>query len=65
MRRSFPVHSVRGPFEVRFKDSSSLRLRNAAVFVVNHYGTHFNRFPTTFHDVVMPNGEIMRSARTP
>lgn len=57
----FDLSSLEGQFEVRFKDNSSFRLRNAVVFVVNHYGTHFNRFPTTFHDVVLPNGEPMPS----
>jgi len=52
---------MRGEFEARFKDGSSFRLRNEVVFVVNHYGTEFNRFPTTFHDVTLPGGKPMSS----
>lgn len=57
----FDLSNLEGEFLVRFKDRSSFRLRNAVVFVVNSYGTHFHRFPTTFHDVVLPNGEAMAS----
>ena len=57
----FNLASMRGEFEARFKDGSSFRLRNEVVFVVNHYGTEFNRFPTTFHDVMLPGGKPMSS----
>lgn len=50
-----------GEFLVSFKDGSSFRLRNAVVFVVNQFDTHFCRFPTTFHDVKMPGGKPMPS----
>lgn len=48
-----------GEFLVSFKDGSSFRLRNAVVFVVNQFDTHFCRFPTTFHDVKLPGGKPM------
>lgn len=57
----FNLASMRGEFEARFKDGSSFRLRNEVVFVVNHYGTEFHRFPTTFHDVALPGGKPMSS----
>ena len=50
-----------GEFLVAFKDGSSFRLRNAVVFVVNQFETHFCRFPTTFHDVRLPGGVPMPS----
>lgn len=50
-----------GEFLVSFKDGSSFRLRNAVVFVVNQFDTHFCRFPTTFHDVKLPGGVSMPS----
>ena len=57
----FELSRLEGEFHVQFKDQSSFRLRNAVVFVVNQYNTHFNRFPTTFHDVKLPGGEPMAS----
>lgn len=55
----FSLQSMEGEFDVRFKDGSSFKLKNAVVFVVNQFQTHFCRFPTTFHDVVLPDGSIM------
>lgn len=57
----FSLGDMRGEFEARFNDGSSFRLRNEVVFVVNNHGTEFNRFPTTFHDVVLPGGQPMPS----
>lgn len=50
---------LEGEFKVSFKDGSSFHMRNAVVFVTNQFGTHFCRFPTTFHDVILPGGEAM------
>lgn len=57
----FELAKLEGEFEVRFTDGASFRLRNAVVFVVNQYGTSFHRFPTTFHDVILPGGAAMPS----
>lgn len=56
---NFNLKSMEGEFAVQFKDGSSFRLRNAVVFVVNQFQTHFCRFPTTFHDVLLPDGSAM------
>ena len=42
-----------------FKDGSSFTVRNKVVLKMNAYGTFFNQFPTTFHDVILPNGKAM------
>jgi hypothetical protein len=57
----FDLESLEGDFRVEFHDGSSFRLHNAVVFVTNQFDTHFCRFPTTFHDVVMPGGAPMPS----
>jgi hypothetical protein len=57
----FDLAGLKGEFEVLFKDGSSFRLRNEVVFVVNSFGTQFHRFPTTFHDVMLPGRVPMPS----
>lgn len=57
----FDLAGLKGEFEVLFEDGSSFRLRNEVVFVVNSFGTQFHRFPTTFHDVMLPGGVPMPS----
>jgi hypothetical protein len=53
----------RGTFEgdmrLTFVDGSHFEVRNQVVFKVNSYGTFFMQYPTTFHNVVMPNGKPM------
>lgn len=49
-----------GDMQVNFADNSSFRVRNQIVFVYNpHDGTYFARFPTTFHDAILPTGVRM------
>jgi hypothetical protein len=50
-----------GDIQIRFTDGSSFRVTNKVVVKRNQYGTVFNQFPTTFHDVIMPNGKPMGS----
>lgn len=53
----------RGVFEgeivVNFADGSSFNVRNQIVLKRSTYGKLFAAFPTTFHDVVLPNKERM------
>ena len=49
-----------GSLQFEFADGSSFVAQNAVVFVVNHYGTQFNRWPLTFHDVKLPGGVPMK-----
>lgn len=48
-----------GDIEISFLDNSSFIVRNKIVWKRNQYGTNFNQFPTTFHNVVMPDGKPM------
>ncbi len=50
-----------GEIRIEFTDGSSFEVRNKIVIKQNQYGTVFNQFPTTFHDVVLPNGNKMPS----
>jgi hypothetical protein len=52
---------LEGNIRFTFKDGSRFDVKNSVVFVQNSYGTQFNRFPLTFHNVVMPNGQPMKS----
>jgi hypothetical protein len=58
---TFDLARFEGAFRVKFTDGSHFRLNNAVVFVTNQYDTSFCRFPTTFHDVVLPDGQPMTS----
>jgi hypothetical protein len=42
-----------------FKDGSQFTVRNKTVFKISPLGKGFEQFPTTFHDVVMPDGSRM------
>jgi hypothetical protein len=53
------MHGLTGTLVFTFHDGSRFTVVNQVVFVVNDRGTAFNRFPLTFHDVIMPNGKPM------
>ena len=42
-----------------FEDDSAFTLQNSAVLSVSSRGTPYVRFPSTFHDVVMPDGSAL------
>jgi len=42
-----------------FSDGSSFELRNKTVWKTSPLGVFFAQFPTTFHDVVLPDGKRM------
>jgi hypothetical protein len=48
-----------GEILFKFDDGSKFTVRNKVVWKQNNYGTVFNQYPTTFHDVVMPDGKPM------
>jgi hypothetical protein len=50
-----------GKMRVSFKDGSAFTAMNSVVLVINNHGTMFNRFPLTFHDVVMADGSKLRT----
>jgi hypothetical protein len=45
-----------------FSDGTSFRVENKVVIKVNQYGTVFNQFPTTFHNVKLANGTHVKNA---
>ncbi len=48
-----------GELKFEFKDGSSFLVKNKTVFKRSHLGTPFYQFPTTFHNVVLPDGSKM------
>jgi len=51
---------VEGQMYFTFKDKSSFRVQNRIVSSTSKNGYPFYRFPTTFHDVKMPDGSKMK-----
>jgi hypothetical protein len=51
--------SLEGTLRLTFKDGAAFTVVNKIVDVRNSYGTAFERFPLTFHDVVMGDGSKM------
>jgi hypothetical protein len=58
---SVSLGGLRGEFEIVFTDGSSFEAKNAVVWVMNSFGTQFNRFPLTFHNVKLAGGGAMKS----
>lgn len=54
------ITGMSGSLAFHFKDGASFKVQNNVVYVINHYGTRFLRFPLTFHNVVLPNGKAMQ-----
>jgi hypothetical protein len=50
---------LKGDFRLKFEDGSSFMISNSVVWGTSKYGRVFQRFPLTFHDVVMPDGSKM------
>lgn len=46
-------------WKITFTDGSSFNLKQRAVYSTSVLGNPFYRFPTTFHHVILPNGERM------
>lgn len=53
------MNSLRGTLRFFFTDGSSFVVQNSVVWSHSIYGKAFNRFPLTFHDVIMPDGSKM------
>jgi hypothetical protein len=51
--------SFTGEIKFVFDDNSSFIVRNKVIWKRSQYGKSFNQYPTTFHDVVMPDGQPM------
>lgn len=61
VQNTISLGGLQGEIEFSFKDGAGFRVTNSVVWVMNSYGTEFNRFPLTFHDVVLPGGAKMKS----
>ena len=57
--RKIEMNSLRGTLRFFFTDGSSFVVQNSVVWSHSIYGKAFNRFPLTFHDVIMPDGSKM------
>jgi hypothetical protein len=57
--REINLAGLTGTLSFDFKDGSSFVVQNSVVWVENSYGTQFNRFPLTFHNVMMAGGKKM------
>ena len=51
--------TVEGTIAFEFNDGSSFTVRNKVVMSYSKYNTPFYRYPTTFHNVKMPDGSTM------
>jgi hypothetical protein len=54
-----PGHDYGGEVRFSFADGSSFLLRNKTVWKRSGYGVEFAQFPTTFHEVTLPDGSKM------
>lgn len=59
VKHTLSIGGLEGAFVVAFADGSGFAFSNAVVFKVNSYGTAFNQFPLTFHDVKLAKGVKM------
>lgn len=52
--------SFYGDMEFKFTDGSSFIITNKVITKISQYGKWFNQFPTTFHNVILPDGSKMK-----
>lgn len=50
---------IEGLLELDFEDGSSFEVNNKIVWAISKLGKQFYRFPTTFHNVKMPDGKTL------
>ena len=51
--------ALEGDVFIEFADGSNFRVTNKIVVKFTTFGRPFPQFPTTFHDVILPNGARM------
>ena len=51
--------TIEGTLSLEFKDDSSFIVHSTLVYSYSVKGTPFSRYPTTFHNVVFPDGTRM------
>lgn len=58
---SVNLAGLSGAMRFHFKDGAHFKVENSVVYSTSVHGTHFMRFPLTFHEVYFGNGERMKS----
>ena len=53
-------NSNRNTISFEFEDKSKFTVQNSIVLSYSVYGKPFYRYPTTFHNVILPNGDKLR-----
>lgn len=61
IRETVRVGTLTGMLAFEFSDRSRFVVDNTVVYSRSVYGKHFERFPLTFHDVVLPDGSQMKA----
>ena len=51
--------AMEGRLRIFFEDGANFEVRSQGVMSFSGNGTHFVRYPTTFHDVRLPDGTLM------
>ena len=51
----------RNTMSFEFEDGSRFTVQNSIVLSYSVYGKPFYRYPTTFHNVILPNGDKLRN----
>ena len=54
-------NSNRNTISFEFEDKSRFTVQNSIVLSYSVYGKPFYRYPTTFHNVILPNGDKLRN----
>ena len=54
-------NSNRNTISFEFADGSKFTVQNSIVLSYSVYGKPFYRYPTTFHNVILPNGDKLRN----
>ena len=53
--------SSRNTISYELEDKSRFTVQNSIVLSYSVYGKPFYRYPTTFHNVILPNGDKLRN----
>lgn len=60
LSRNLSPAGMQGALRVQFEDGSAFTAQTSVVWSVSVLGKPFTRYPVTFHDVMLPDGEQMR-----
>ena len=60
LSRNLSPAGMQGTLRVQFEDGSTFTAQTSVVWSISVLGKPFTRYPVTFHDVMLPDGEQMR-----